>query len=129
MEPMEKISQALERAKGSRSAAAHPQRHVDSRGLQPSFHADGFSADASQMWSKQVTLSGAYLESNRIVAHDIANPQSKSFDMLRTQVLQAMELKSWQTWASLLQQQTAGKRLSRSIWRSALLASKDDRFC
>src|SRR6476661_8915976 len=93
---MEKISHALERARRSRSAGTHPQRQMDPAISQPSFHADGFSADASQMWSKQVTLSGAHLESNRIVAHDIANPQSKSFDMLRTQVLHAMEANSWQ---------------------------------
>jgi Mrp family chromosome partitioning ATPase len=93
---MEKISQAIERAKATRSAGPHLHGRGDPAIVQPSFHSDGFSAEASQMWRKQVTLNAAHLESQRLVAHDIANPQSKSFDMLRTQVLQSMETNSWQ---------------------------------
>ena len=41
---------------------------------------------------REVMLNAAHLEANRIVSYDITDPRSKSFDMLRTQVLQAMDL-------------------------------------
>src|SRR5262245_18171325 len=50
----------------------------------------------SQATGIDVTLDAAHLESKRIIAHDIADPRSRSFDMLRTQVLQSMDMKSWQ---------------------------------
>src|SRR5262245_8159725 len=44
-------------------------------------------------------LSPAHLESVRIIAHDVDDPRSKSFDMLRTQVLQTMGANSWRVLA------------------------------
>jgi protein-tyrosine kinase len=44
---------------------------------------------------RDIALDGPYLESRRIIAHDKTDPRAKSFDMLRTQVLQAMDQKGW----------------------------------
>ena len=82
---MERIRQAVERAKGITSAATQPQEQ--SQQFLPDAVATGVN------WGKEVTLSGVQLESKRIISHDIADPRSKSFDILRTQVLQAMDLK------------------------------------
>jgi protein-tyrosine kinase len=45
--------------------------------------------------NQEVALNAAYLESNRIIAHDDVDPRSKFFDMLRTQVLQSMDQRHW----------------------------------
>jgi protein-tyrosine kinase len=42
-----------------------------------------------------VELSASRLEAARVVAHDIADPRAKAFDVLRTQVLQSMERNGW----------------------------------
>jgi Mrp family chromosome partitioning ATPase len=56
----------------------------------------GATAGVAQAWGSEVVLNGAHLESKRIISHDITDPRSKSFDMLRTPVLQSMDMKSWQ---------------------------------
>jgi Mrp family chromosome partitioning ATPase len=45
---------------------------------------------------EEVRLNAVQLEENRLISHDVADPRSKSIDMLRTQVLQSMNLNSWQ---------------------------------
>jgi protein-tyrosine kinase len=40
-------------------------------------------------------VSAARLEKMRVIAHDPADPRSTSFDILRTQVLQAMDANGW----------------------------------
>jgi protein-tyrosine kinase len=42
-----------------------------------------------------VELSPSRLEAARVVAHDLADPRAKAFDVLRTQVLQTMETNGW----------------------------------
>lgn len=44
----------------------------------------------------EVWLDASHLESTRIVAHGNSSPHSRYYDMLRTQVLQEMDKKSWQ---------------------------------
>ena len=93
---MDKIRQAVERAKGSRIADTQlPPQQVGLPFLQPQFQSGDTIAAGPQIEGKEIRLSGVHLESNRIIAHDIGDPRSKSFDMLRTQVLQSMESKSW----------------------------------
>jgi len=95
---MDHIRQAIDRLKGSRPASApiedlsgHPTLDFQPR-------SDLIAPSTSRQYPmRQVPLNGGYLESRRIIAHDITDPRSKSFDMLRTQVLQTMEIKSWQT--------------------------------
>lgn len=45
---------------------------------------------------REIELNAAHLESTRIVAHGTTDPHGRYFDMLRTQVLQAMDKNSWQ---------------------------------
>ena len=123
---MEKINQAIERAKESRSPATQPNAPAYPPVAQPQFRADGFSVDASQLWGKHATLNAAVLEANRIVAHDIASPHAKSFDMLRTQVLQSMELKGWQTLGVTSPTEACGKTVT-SINLALSIARQQDR--
>jgi len=79
-------------------------------------------------------LNSSYLERERIVAHNVADPRSKAFDMLRTQVLQAMDQKNWQFLAITSPTAGCGKTLTainlalsiaRQPQRSALLVELD----
>ena len=45
---------------------------------------------------KNLPLKAAHLESMRIVSHNKDDPRARSFDMLRTQVLQSMDANGWQ---------------------------------
>ena len=45
---------------------------------------------------RDVRLNADHLEANRIVAHGAPSQQGRYYDMLRTQVLQEMDKKSWQ---------------------------------
>jgi protein-tyrosine kinase len=95
---MENIRQAIERAKVARPGPAQNHGLAEPAILQPSVRPDLIAPTAPRQYAnKEVALNGGLLESKRVIAHDIADPRSKSFDMLRTQVLQAMEIKSWQT--------------------------------
>ena len=89
---MDHIRQAIDRAKEFGSAETQPQAQ-----FAPPFPQLKVQQDAVPLsWGKEVDLNGKHLESNRIIAHNIADPRSKSFDMLRTQVLQSMQANSWQ---------------------------------
>jgi protein-tyrosine kinase len=79
---LDAIKQAVELA---RASEGRPQ------------HGVGGLADASQSGQiRDVQLSAAHLEQNRIVAHGSSSPHGRYYDMLRTQVLQEMDKKSWQ---------------------------------
>jgi protein-tyrosine kinase len=93
---MERIRKAVERAKASGVAATLPEEQTLAPSRQPQYRPVAGTASTGQSPGKEVLLNGAHLESKRIIAHDIADPRSKSFDMLRTQVLQSMAMKSWQ---------------------------------
>jgi protein-tyrosine kinase len=45
---------------------------------------------------QDVRLNAAHLENSRIVAHGASSQNGRHYDMLRTQVLQAMDKKNWQ---------------------------------
>lgn len=92
---MDHIRQAIERAKAP--GAPDAQQHSPLPILQsPQAAPLGGTANRPKSSARVFTLDGARLESNRIIAHDIANPLTRSFDMLRTQVLQTMDMNSWQ---------------------------------
>lgn len=93
---MEKIRQAVEQAKASRLVDIQPQDQMASALQQPQILPYLGAPGTANIRGKEVALSKAHLESNRIIAHDIADPRSRSFDMLRTQILQTLEMKSWQ---------------------------------
>ena len=90
---MERIRQAVDRAKRSSSPDTQPQEDM-ALGVQHRTNAR--APMATQSSGKEILLNGALLESNRIISHDIADPRSRSVDILRTQVLQSMDVKSWQ---------------------------------
>ena len=53
-----------------------------------------------------------YLQSHRIVAYDGKDLRSRSFDMLRTEILQSMDLKGWKTLAVTSPTPSCGKTLT-----------------
>ena len=116
---MESIRQAVERVR-SRSGAGSVERSRTHSGAQ----------------IEETVLDGAHLQSKRIISHDIADRRSRSFDMLRTQVLQSMDLKGWRTLAVTSPTPACGKTLTalnlalsiaRQPERSVLLVDLDFR--
>src|SRR5689334_4799976 len=83
---------------------------------------------------RAVSLNAARLESRRIISYDVADQRSKSFDVLRTQVLQEMDRKHWQVLAVTSPTAGCGKTLTavnlamsiaRQPERAALLVDMD----
>ncbi len=91
---MEHIRKAIERTIGSSAAGLLPAEQAGSMVREPLIQ--GAASGSPHSWGTEISLKPAQLESKRIIAHDIADPRSKPFDMLRTQVLQSMAMKSWQ---------------------------------
>jgi Mrp family chromosome partitioning ATPase len=82
----------------------------------------------------EIELKDSFLQSNRIVAHNGANICAKPYDMLRTQVLRAMDLKGWKILAITSPTPECGKTLTainlalsiaRQPERSVLLVDMD----
>jgi Mrp family chromosome partitioning ATPase len=98
---MRNIKQALERASGDFTGTpAEPVEYGAEKlpRAQPFTPGSGIKDQVPRPRAtaiQQIELRSAHLESNRIIAHDDADVRSKSFDMLRTQVLQAMDQKNW----------------------------------
>jgi protein-tyrosine kinase len=100
---MEIIRQAIERAKVRRNPE-ESLRHQVSRG-----YADGHGGVQQ---TEEVRLDLAYLQSERIVAFDGNDVRSRSFDMLRTEILQSMALKAWKTLAVTSPTPSCGKTVT-----------------
>lgn len=85
---MDPIRQALERARATDSASqgdsADPFAPFPASVVQP------------RTDFREVKLNPAHLESTRIVAYNPLHESGRSFDMLRTQVLQSMDENGWQ---------------------------------
>jgi protein-tyrosine kinase len=105
---MENIRQAIERAKGR-------QRQQGGIGLEPprqqARHVFG-DAHESKERTQEVELDFAHLQSQRIIAYDAMDLRSRSFDMLRTEVLQSMDVKGWKTLAVTSPTPNCGKSLT-----------------
>jgi protein-tyrosine kinase len=99
---MDEIRQAVERAKAnakpSTPAAPSSTPLPPQRPKLGKFRAPGLSALRTDLGAplNGIKLDIQHLESQRIIAHNSADARSKAFDMLRTQVLQAMDQKNWQ---------------------------------
>ncbi len=123
---MENIEQAIERAR-----AQHPERSWATSGVrQPGTGTEG---DA-EAYREEIELDSAYLQSNRIISHIITDPRTRSFDMLRTQILQSMDPKDWKVLAVTSPRQGCGKTvtavnlaisIARQPERSVLLVDLD----
>ncbi len=121
---MEHIRKAVERAKDLPN-----DPFPDPAGQQPDDR-----SRTTQTAARDITLDVAHLESKRIIAHDIVDPRSRSFDMLSTQVLQSMDLKSWQLLGATSATEGCGKSvvsvnlalsIARQPERSILLVDLD----
>lgn len=86
---MDSIKQAVELA---RAAEVAPRKNVGP----PVGFADNSRSGAPDAQIRDVRLSGAHLDAARIVAHGASSEHGRYYDMLRTQVLQEMDKKSWQ---------------------------------
>jgi protein-tyrosine kinase len=92
---MENIRQALERSREPNVGYAEQKDYLQAHPPRPLLDADAAIAGRAASQKQDLVLNVAHLEPNRIIAHDDTDPRSKSFDMLRTQVLQAMDQKNW----------------------------------
>ena len=137
---MENIRQAIERAKARRRITSRqkdlPPNVSPRRSEVASAHGHEFGVlPAYQPAESQIIkLKNAVLQSNRIIAHGATNPFSRPFDMLRTQILQAMDAKGHKILAVTSPTPACGKTvtslnlalsIARQPERSVLLADLD----
>ena len=105
---MEYIRQAIERAKELPSQPIGIGLEAPQQQLRQGYR----GAPHIREKSAEVELDSAYLQSQRIVAYDGKDLRSRSFDMLRTEILQSMDLKGWKTLAITSPTQSCGKTLT-----------------
>jgi protein-tyrosine kinase len=86
---MENIRQALERVRATLGDNAGPS-HIDYADRGGRFVGPAVGSSGA---IRGVALKSSHLQANRIVSHMVTDPRSRAFDMLRTQILQAMDLK------------------------------------
>jgi len=96
---MEHIRQAVELAKARGGAHASPPIAMNT---QPELSFD----------FPDVMLDLSYLESKRILAHDVLDRRSKPYEILRTQVLRTMNAQNWQLLAVTSPTPGCGKTLT-----------------
>src|SRR5689334_19810343 len=133
---MEQIKQAVDRAKaGATEEPLRPMTPLHGQGAHPVAEAKSppqrvERSTGSPRRVYEVALDWSHLEQHRIIGHNVADPRSKVFDVLRTQVLQAMDQKNWQFLAVTSPTEGCGKTLTainlalsiaRQPERSALL--------
>ncbi len=108
---MEKIKDAIEKAKGQQSIRSQMQQRVDNNKIFDKFVKDEEDELASIIYNETTSLKldPAHLENNRIVAMNKNNSLSGVFDSLRTQVLQKMEENNWRTIAVVSPTPESGK--------------------
>ena len=104
---MEYIRQAIERAK------EHPGQSGTGSEAPRARASQGFAAGRHR-WepTPEVELDSAYLQSQRILAFDGEDVHSRSFDLLRTEVLRSMDLEGWKSVAVTSPTPSCGKSLT-----------------
>jgi len=90
---MENIRQAVERAITEQVPGLDP-RKVSEPPAARSSSAPLPSRPINAKYQEEL-LDNLHLRANRIIAQEFTNPLSRSFDMLRTQVLQLMDARKW----------------------------------
>jgi protein-tyrosine kinase len=128
---VENIRQAIERAKG------HERQQTGislDRSRPHANHVFGDAHQGTRKLSPDVELDAAYLQSQRIVAYNGKDLLSRPFDLLRTEILQTMDLKGWKTLAVTSPTPSCGKTvtavnlalsMARQPERQVLLADLD----
>ncbi len=133
---MENIRQAVERVKAQQSAGSGQKSLAGSAVPRLQSEMDVGVACGNDAQNQEIELNSVHLQSKRIISHDITDPRSRAFDMLRTQVLQSMDLKGWKTLAVTSPTPACGKTLTalnlavsiaRQPDRSVLLVDLDFR--
>jgi protein-tyrosine kinase len=138
---MENIRQAIERAKARRRIGSRQGQSGRDDLPRPSEFASapGHEFGAPPPYEpatslRAIKLKNAVLQSNRIIAHGANNPFSRPFDMLRTQILQAMDAKGHKILAVTSPTPSCGKTvtslnlalsIARQPERSVLLVDLD----
>jgi protein-tyrosine kinase len=89
---MDQFKQAVNLARGAAPLA--PSAENELLGVQP--HPLDSRSSLQEVRVKNLPLKAAHLESMRIVSHNKDDPRARSFDILRTQVLQSMDANGWQ---------------------------------
>lgn len=92
---MENIRQALERAKVRQGQPSGVKLEPPRQQIR---HVFGDGQEGIEE-VRDAELDLAQLQSHRIIAYDGRDPRSRSFDMLRTEVLQSMDQRGWRTLA------------------------------
>jgi protein-tyrosine kinase len=120
---MENIRQAIERAKaGHATATVAPAQTV----LKPPSTLPSARPEVSDGSIHEIELKDAHLQSNRIIAQNGADHRAKPYDMLRTQVLQSMDLKGWKILGVTSPSPECGKSLT-AINLALSIARQSDR--
>jgi protein-tyrosine kinase len=104
---MENIRQAVELAKAQ-------MERPTGRGLGSSSNFVNCNLDSTgkpKQRTERIGLDLAHLQSQRIVAYDGKDNRSRSFDILRAEVLQSMDLKGWRVLAVTSPTPSCGKTL------------------
>jgi protein-tyrosine kinase len=129
---MDQFKQAVNLARGAAPLA--PSAAYEPLGDRP--HPIDSGSSLQEVRIKNLPLKAAHLESMRIVAHNKDDLRSRSFDMLRTQVLQSMDNSGWQFLAVTSPTAGCGKTvtacnlalsIARLLERSVLLVDLDMR--
>ncbi|MBI5891290.1 MAG: CpsD/CapB family tyrosine-protein kinase [Nitrosomonadales bacterium] len=110
---MERIKQAIEKVKAQQSGeAGRSQPRPVNRGVMLNSHTPRSHEELGDIryeYTRVVKPRMEHWVQNRIVAFDKNAPQSMSFDLLRTHVLQKMEENGWRTLAITSPTKEAGK--------------------
>ena len=117
---MDQIRQALDRAKQTGPGVL--TQHDRAAGSAQLHRVPGVGMPLAP----EIVLNLPHLEAHRIIAYDIEDPRSRSFDMLRTQMLQPMDLKSWHLLGVTSPTQGCGKTVV-SINLALSIARQPDR--
>jgi capsular exopolysaccharide synthesis family protein len=115
---MERIKQALDKARARRQTAARDDAAAEApRRSKPVDDADGLATEivipesVEYSISRRIDLNTKRLAENRVVAGLSGDPRSQLFRMLRTQVLRKMREHDWRTLAITAPTSGAGKSL------------------
>jgi hypothetical protein len=126
---MERIKEAIERAKAARQRSAEPaQRDRPMPPIRPAASpaAPAAAAPLETANYRPVKLDRGHLESSRIVSLDGADPRAGRFDMLRTQVVKRMADNNWQMLAITSPKAGCGKTVT-AVNLALSLARQPDR--
>jgi capsular exopolysaccharide synthesis family protein len=112
---MDRIQKALDKAKAQQQVKHDEPQHVDVKATQKPMGKETTEiGNIAYTQTKVVEVSENTLADKRIIAAQYSNPQSGVFRMLRTQVLQKMREKNWQTIAVTSPTAGEGKSLVAS---------------